>query len=81
MTGQPQTPFATTPMGDHNHTLYGPPSETHVIDVVAGWDLAENNDAPTASSVAGKHTHSITSGGDAESRPINVNVDYIIRFK
>jgi microcystin-dependent protein len=81
LTGQPKNPFVTTPIGDHTHTLYGPPSDTHVIDVVIGWDLAENNDGQTASSLAGAHTHSITSGGDAESRPINVNVDYIIRFK
>jgi microcystin-dependent protein len=81
LTGQPQTPFATSPVGDHTHQLYGPPSDTHTIDVVAGWDLAENNTNPTASSVAGQHTHAILGGGDAESRPVNVNVDYIIRLK
>jgi microcystin-dependent protein len=81
MTGQPSNPFATTPIGDHTHQVTGIPTDTHEIDVVAGWDLAENNPNPTASTVAGNHSHAITSGGDAESRPLNINVDYIIRFK
>jgi microcystin-dependent protein len=80
-TGLPQTPFTTSPVGNHTHELYGPPSDTHTIDVVAGWDLAENNDSPTSSTLAGEHTHTISGGGDAESRPVNVNVDFIIRLK
>jgi microcystin-dependent protein len=80
-TGQPSNPFATTPVGDHTHQVNGIPTDTHTIDVVAGDDFAENNPASTASTVAGKHSHAITSGGDAETRPVNVNVDYIIRFK
>ncbi len=79
-TGQPTNPFATTPIGDHTHQVTGIPTDTHEIDVVAGWDLAENNPNPTASSSAGKHSHTIISGGDAESRPLNVSVDYIIRY-
>jgi microcystin-dependent protein len=80
-TGQPVNPFATTPVGDHTHQVTGIPTDTHEIDVVAGWDLAENNPNTTASSVAGSHTHALASGGDAETRPLNINVDYIIRYK
>ncbi|CAL78466.1 hypothetical protein; phage-related protein [Bradyrhizobium sp. ORS 278] len=80
-TCQPITPFTTTPIGDHTHQVTGIPTDTHTIDVVAGWDLAENNPNTTASTVAGNHSHQIVAGGDAESRPVNINVDYIIRFK
>jgi microcystin-dependent protein len=80
-TGQPINAFQTTPVGDHTHQVGGIPTDTHNIDVVAGVDLAENNPNSTASSVAGNHTHTVLSGGDAESRPVNINVDYIIRFK
>ncbi|KAK4165086.1 tail fiber protein [Cladorrhinum sp. PSN259] len=81
LTGPPQVAFATSPVGDHTHQLYGPPSQTHVIDVVLGWDLAAANSSLTASSEAGLHTHAIQSGGDAETRPLNVYVDYIIRAR
>ena len=81
MTGQPIKAFQTQPVGDHTHWVKGIPTTTHEIDVVAGMDIAENNPAKTASSEAGKHSHVILSGGDPESRPVNINVDYIIRFK
>jgi microcystin-dependent protein len=81
MTGQPINAFQTKPVGDHTHQVGGIPTDTHEIDVVAGVDLAENNPDPAASNVAGNHSHAILSGGDAESRPVNINVDYIIRFK
>ncbi|UXU91262.1 phage tail protein [Burkholderia sp. S-53] len=81
LTGQPETPFATTPVGDHTHQVTGIPTDTHVIDVVMGVDLAENNNNPTSSTVAGSHSHVVVTGGDAESRPMNINVDYIIRYR
>ncbi|ALX16982.1 hypothetical protein P350_35770 [Burkholderia cepacia JBK9] len=79
-TGTPVVPVITTTNGDHQHTMYNIPTDTHVIDVVAGVDLAENNSNKSPTSTNGAHTHTL-SGGDSESRPINVNVDYIIRFQ
>jgi microcystin-dependent protein len=79
-TGTPNTPITTTTNGDHVHTMYNIPTDTHVIDVVAGVDLAENNPNKSPTSTDGVHAHAM-SGGDAESRPVNVNVDYIIRFQ
>jgi microcystin-dependent protein len=80
MTGKPTNPFQTSPVGDHTHQVSGVPPDTQLIDVVLQVTLAESNPAPTASSIAGNHSHTILSGGDLESRPVNVNVDYIIRF-
>ena len=80
-TGKPVNPFVTNVQPDHTHQVGGIPTDTHDIDVVVGVKLAENNQASTASSVSGAHSHAITGGWDAESRPINVYVDYIIRFR
>jgi microcystin-dependent protein len=79
-TGAPVNAFAAAPVGDHTHQISCIPNDTHEIDVVAGYDMAENNSAATASTDAGSHAHTITGGGDAESRPLNVYVDYIIRY-
>ncbi|HEY4245070.1 MAG TPA: phage tail protein [Kofleriaceae bacterium] len=79
-TGAPKTGFVAVAVGDHTHQIGDIPNETKRTDIVAGWDLAENNSSATASTDDGAHTHAITSGGDAESRPLNVYVDYIIRF-
>jgi microcystin-dependent protein len=79
-TGAPATPFTTDTAPDHTHEVTGIPTDTHVIDVVAGVDLAANNTDPTQSTAAGDHTHQLA-GWDAESRPVNLYVDYIIRFR
>lgn len=81
-TGSPVTPFSTTSPGDHTHAVpTGIPTDTQGIDVVAGCDTAEHNDASVASDSQNDHKHKISGGGDAESRPVNVNVDFIIRFR
>jgi microcystin-dependent protein len=80
MTGAPVNPIITSTDGDHQHTFSDTPDRTQEIDVCAGNDLAENNTALTATSADGAHTHTVT-GGDSETRPMNVNVDYVIRFK
>ena len=80
-TGLPKTtPFTTDEYPDHTHTLDGLPTDQHEIDIVAGWDMAAWNGDPSPTSADQGHMHAI-SGGDAESRPINVYVDYIIRFR
>lgn len=78
--GPPVVPMITTTDGIHSHSIANIPTDTHVIDVVAGVDLAENNPTATPTSQDGAHTHAV-SGGDSETRPANVNVDYVIRFR
>lgn len=79
-TGLPVNPIRTTTNGKHTHAIYRVPAERHAIDPAAGWELAAFNAAESATSVDGEHRHAVA-GGDRESRPINVNVDYIIRFR
>jgi microcystin-dependent protein len=80
MTRTPVNPFVTDAQGAHTHTIGNVPFETHVCDPVAGWAGAQQNDPGTTCDTQGDHTHAL-SGGDKESRPLNVYVDYIIRFK
>jgi microcystin-dependent protein len=79
-TGAPAAAFSTTVAGDHTHTIDKVPPDTHTIDVVMGVELAENNSSASASTSADDHSHAIQSGGDSESRPVNVTADFIIRF-
>jgi microcystin-dependent protein len=80
MTRAPQNPFVTDAQGAHTHQITNVPFETHVCDPVAGWAGAQQNDPGKSSDVQGSHTHAL-GGGDNESRPLNVYVDFIIRFK
>ena len=51
-------------------------------DPFAG-DAAEGtvDEKEMATSTDGYHTHTITGGGDSETRPVNISVNYIIRAK
>jgi microcystin-dependent protein len=80
LAGLPVVPITTSTDGNHKHTIDNVPPDTHEIDVVAGVDLAENNSNQSPTSEDGAHTHTL-SGGDSESRPLNVYVDYVIRYK
>lgn len=79
-TGSPANPIITTSNGKHTHAIYRVPAERHAIDPAEGYELAAFNAEESATSIDGDHTH-LVAGGDRESRPINVNVDYIIRFR
>lgn len=79
-TGIPNNPIITSTTSNHYHTFANLPSGNKDITKCAGWHLAKYNSSSTATSYSGAHTHTVT-GGDSESRPVNVNVDYIIRYK
>lgn len=79
-TGSPANPIITTTNGKHTHAIYRVPAERHAIDPSDGYELAAFNAEESETSNDGDHSH-LVAGGDRESRPINVNVDYIIRFK
>ena len=74
------TAFVTNSAGDHNHmapttSATGGGSVEVPTATSNGFDYIPS--IPTSN--AGAHTHSISSGGDSETRPINANVNYIIK--
>jgi microcystin-dependent protein len=66
--------------GGHGHTLKYLPQTERRSYYVAGFETAEYGGADTKVDWAGLHWHAVDGGGDRESRPINVYVDFIIKF-
>lgn len=76
-----QIPFTSDSQGTHSHTTPNLPQSYGDCLIVAGWHMAEwNGNQLELTGEAGDHTHTVT-GGDAETRPLNVYADYIIRFR
>jgi len=66
--------------GGHTHTLPYLPSERHWAYYTAGHTTAEYSNADTMVTASGTHWHAVVAGGDRETRPVNVYVDFIIKF-
>jgi microcystin-dependent protein len=85
-TGLPVTAFTTTAAGEHSHNF--PTSSSDIFGGNPGLVL-NNQGIPQAQVAAnddrrqtrngGVHTHGLT-GGDAETRPINAAVNFIIKI-
>ncbi len=75
------TAFTTNNTGSHTHTAPIPNDwDDSGIIHAAGHDLTRANpSAPPLSQSAGSHSHSIAGGGDAESRPRNLSVEYLVK--
>jgi len=75
--------LATAQAGAHLHAVQNLPNDSSYYNI-AGSHYAAWNSGSTATSQAGAHTHSCGqgnangNGGDAESRCVNVYVDYMI---
>lgn len=79
-TRKPNKDFETDNPGDHQHdapTYAGSAGNYEVGGGQSNYDYIQA--APTRG--GGAHTHKISSGGDAETRPKNAYVWYIIRAK
>jgi microcystin-dependent protein len=79
-TGAPAIPFIITTDGNHNHSFDNVPNLKMVSTTISGPTFASFNGGESNSSSNGLHTHTL-SGADKESRPKNVYVDFIIRYK
>jgi len=78
-TGKPATDLITNLTGNHSHTASHIPTDNSSYAIAGGYQAIWNGDSRTTDS-AGNHTHSVTGGGDAESRPVNVNTFFLIKF-
>ncbi|MEH0981756.1 phage tail protein [Micromonospora sp. CPCC 205556] len=79
-TGRPRQAFTLDSDGGHSHEVYGVPQDKSSTPV-AGSRRAIWNDGGGNTGSAGSHQHFITSGGDAETRPDNAYVNFIIRYR
>jgi hypothetical protein len=88
-TKQPNTPFKTDDPGNHNHNngeydrllkFDGHGTSAHPTDS-ASENRQPNIEWQGQIVSRGQHTHTITNGGDPETRPVNSAVIYIIRIK
>jgi microcystin-dependent protein len=77
-TGAPTTPFQTDTSAQHAHDAPHAPVTGNAY-AVAGQHYGLWNEGQVATDSSGGHTHVLT-GGDAETRPLNLNVNHIIRF-
>ena len=81
-TARPTTAFTTSTAGDHRHGL--PNVEVDTWFSSGGSSDAMDDETPASiqkyTDYAGDHTHSISGGGDAETRPRNAAVKFCIKF-
>jgi microcystin-dependent protein len=75
-----ERPFEAALTGGHGHSLNFLPTEAQRSYHSAGRTTAAFGAADTKVDAAGEHWHTITGGGDAETRPVNLYVDFIIKF-
>ncbi len=79
-TGAPVTAFTTNSTGDHTHSVPNLPNDNSSSAVAGGYQSIWNDGSPNTDS-AGAHSHTVSSGGDLETVPINAYTFYIIKFK
>jgi microcystin-dependent protein len=77
-TALPTTPFTVSTNGNHQHNVPYLPTDNHDSYVVAGPDEAVWNSGGDSTSTDGAHSHPV-SGGDPESRPVNLALDFLIK--
>jgi microcystin-dependent protein len=76
-------PSSIDESGNHTHATPHIPNDDHntACALPSAPDAQEwNDDAPTTTK-AGTHSHTVAGGGDAETRPYNLYLYYIIKFR
>ena len=79
MTKLPTSAFTTSDPGDHSHTYQCSGIGTAANNVPEKSDGNNTIYTNETDNDGGAHTHTI-GGGDVETRPINIYVNYIIRY-
>lgn len=77
--GTPLTDMATSEAGLHQHNFPNVPKDSS-SSAIAGSGQSIWTDNSTACNAGGDHTHSVSGGGDSETRPHNVSCYYVIKF-
>lgn len=79
-TALPRTPFQTATAGRHAHDIPHGPNNNNAY-AIAGSHYGLWNSGSVQTDAAGSHSHALTTGWDSESRPINVYVNFLIKFQ
>ncbi|WP_438452539.1 phage tail protein [Streptomyces asiaticus] len=74
----PTTSFTTDSPGNHTHPLNTVPNDSSSAAEVGSFRSVWN-DGSASTDDAGQHSHTIQGGGDAETRPVNAYVNFLIR--
>jgi phage-related tail fiber protein len=69
--------LTTSFAGDHQHEVPHLPNVRSKY-IITDHQYAQWNDGGARTSIDGNHFHTVSAGGDAESRPVNVYVDYMV---
>jgi microcystin-dependent protein len=78
-TGAPATVFTTEVRGSHHHKAGHLTGSNHrALDGVSFWQARDTGDTSTIAS-SGEHAHKVDQGGDAETRPANLSMFFIIK--
>jgi microcystin-dependent protein len=78
-TARPRHPFKTDQHPGHSHGLTGRNNKGEFANVGGNGSGSEPLDYKTA--VDGRHEHSITEGGDSETRPRNIAMYWVIKVR
>ncbi|HXT90177.1 MAG TPA: hypothetical protein VN714_13065, partial [Trebonia sp.] len=73
----PGNAFVLAESGKHRHDVRHLPVDKSWYEI-AGTYYAEWTDDATDSSTSGKHSHTVTGGGDWETVPTSIYVHYLI---
>jgi hypothetical protein len=80
-TGLPAAPFTSAVSTGHTHSVPNLPQSGNAnAAAIDAHDICEwNSDAVTTDS-QGAHTHTLSTGGDAETRPSNLYLYWFIKY-
>ncbi|MFG2386051.1 phage tail protein [Streptomyces avermitilis] len=78
--GLATTSFTTDSPGDHTHSLDTLPTDSSSAAEVGSYRSVWNDGSATTDG-GGGHSHTIQGGGDAETRPVNAYVNFLIRWQ
>src|SRR5439155_3821403 len=76
-TARPNKAFTAAPAGAHRHPVPHMPVDNSAA-AIAGSHYGIWNDNTSWTDSAGDHSHTVVGGGDAETRPINKYVYFVI---
>ncbi|HEY1932828.1 MAG TPA: phage tail protein [Acetobacteraceae bacterium] len=78
-TGAPTTTMTTSTAGTHQHSAPNIPTDNSSYAIAGSYQAIWNSGEANTGS-GGDHQHSVTGGGDAETRPVNAQCNFVIKF-